>query len=112
MHLAGDPGVVDHDVQAAEALHRRVDEPGDLLGQRDVGRQEHRPLTVPVGQCLTALGVDVTERHGRALGQEALDDAGPETGCPTRDDCDLACQFVAHDGAVNSLNRALVKRLT
>ena len=111
MHLAGDPGVVDHDVQAAEALDGRGDEPGDLFGLRDVGGHEQRPIPVPVGQRLTALGVDVAERHGRTLGQEALDDAGPETRRPTRDDRDLACQFVAHDGS-QSVDQRQVKRVT
>ena len=58
------------------------------------------------------VGVDVAERDHGALGQEAFDDARPESGGPTCDDRDLARQFVAHVGAVNSLNRTPVKRLT
>ncbi len=71
-----------------------------------------RPLAVPVGQCLTPLGVDVPEYDVAPSSQETLDDARAQARGPTGDDGDLACQFVAHEAAVNRWTTGTVKRVT
>jgi hypothetical protein len=69
--VPGIAGVVDQDVELAEAVDRRLDE---LLGHPVRGQvaREQRGLTVDLrGRLLGALGVEVVDEHARAvLGQE------------------------------------------
>lgn len=67
MHPAGDAGVIDHDVEAAELLHRKRHQLADLAGIRGVGVLEERPGTKSVGEGTAPVAVDVADDHPGAF---------------------------------------------
>ena len=70
--MGGDPGIVDEDIDAAEAAERR--EP--FLFLRHVELDE--ALAEFGGECLARGDVDVGDDHARALGDEAANDVEAE----------------------------------
>ena len=102
LQRAGPSGIVDHDVQAAELLDRRIDESADLGLVADVGVVEdaHRGLARPPAphRVRPARRRSPPWRPLRRIVDDAPADAG-RTAC---DDRNLAGQFSAHDVDVPS----------
>ena len=72
LESAADPGVVEHDVQPAEALDRDVDECLHLIGVAHVGSLERRPFAQRRGDGLALLDVDVGDDDARPFGDQQL----------------------------------------
>ena len=70
LESAADPGVVEHDVQPAEAFDRDVDECLHLIGVAHVGSLERRPFAQRRGDRLALLDVDVGDDHARPFGDQ------------------------------------------
>jgi hypothetical protein len=94
--LAGDGGVVDHDVEPAEPVHRLADQGVDLIPARRVGVD---PGNVAAGgadevlgvlAALARIGPDVRDDDRRAFGGEANRDRAPDSGGGARYDRDAA----------------------
>src|SRR5690606_34214212 len=92
--VAGDAGVVDHDVERPEPLHRRADQRLHLIGPGHIATHPDRDVRAaeavrrgPGGRL-----VDVADHHPRALGDEPLGDRVAETPRSARDHCCLAGQ--------------------
>src|SRR5439155_1101006 len=106
--VARDAGVVHEDVEASEALLRRVDESVAVLAARrigdDGGDRDARRFEV-LGGALEAVGVAAGNDHGRAgLGQQP-GDGGADASTATGDDGHAAGQRrVAHAVVPAALN--------
>ena len=89
------PGVVDHDVQAAERLDRgrRRARPTCAWSPTSVWWKCASAPTVG-GQRLAELVLHVGDHDRGALGDEPLDDAAADARRAAGDDRDLACQFL------------------
>ncbi len=92
--VAGDSGVVDHDVQAAEPIDGGRDEGLDVGGLRDVAPHRQRDITAAqlFGRDFGCLEVEVAEHYPCALGDEPLRNGEAQTLCTTCDDCSLTVQ--------------------
>src|SRR6202000_2158901 len=79
--VAGDPGVVDHDVQAAETLDRGLDQGLDIGRLRDIAPDRDRDVVTAqlLGHDLGFLEIDVAEYNSRPLGDKALRDGQTQT---------------------------------
>ncbi len=95
-HCAGDAGVVEHDVQAAEVRDREVDERLHLIGVAHVGLMECGRVAELPGQRIARLAIDVGDHHAGTFGNEPLDARAADTAGTARDHRDLAGQFVSH----------------
>src|SRR5262249_54893328 len=90
------PGVVHHDVQAAEFLDGGSHHGPDLFGVGDVRPAEQCGGAQPGGQLLSPVGLDVGDDDPGPLVHKAFHDSATDAGGPTGDDGDLAVQFVDH----------------
>ena len=85
-------GVVDEDVEAAEALLRRLDHRLDVGGAGDVGAHAEGGVAEHGVDPCRALAVAVGDDHLRAFGDELARDAFAESGRRAGDDRDPACE--------------------
>src|ERR1700739_2653360 len=92
VHLAGDTGVVDHDVESAKAVDRCVDKGLDVRGVRNVGVPEPRAHPTLRGDVLAGVVVDVGDDDIGTRFDELLDDSSAETRCAAGDDGNLPYQ--------------------
>jgi len=81
--------VVDEDVDAAEGLDRRLEDPVDLERAGDVRDDGDRPLADRGGRLLGARLVDVVDDDPRALLREALRDPAADPVAGAGDHRDL-----------------------
>ena len=82
-------GIVDDDVDAAEAIHGGLHHAPRVLVLRDVGGDERPP---PIS-CATARPPRAVDDHDlRAFGDEPAADRGAEAGSAASDDRDLVVQ--------------------
>ena len=95
VHRAGHPGVVDHHVQAAEALDRRRHQAADLVEFGHVGLDEVGIGADVLGQRRTGVAIDVADQHLGAFGGEPSRQTFAQPRRATGDDRDLARQFIA-----------------
>ncbi len=67
--VAGDPGVVDHDVQAAEPLHRGGHQRVDLVGLSHVTAHGQGDVVAAelLGRRLRRAEIQIAQHHPRAL---------------------------------------------
>src|SRR5262249_29562600 len=75
--VVGDRDIVDQNIDAAEALHYRLDHRSDVAGLGDVGREQFGLAARPLDRAHDALApppVDVDDRNLGALGGEQLGD--------------------------------------
>ena len=90
--VAGDPGVVDQDVETAELGGDAVDGALHRGGVADVAGEADRARAVGERQAAGGLGglapVEVEDRHRGALLGEAGGDAEPDPSCGSGDDGD------------------------
>ncbi len=96
MHPAGDAGVVDHDVERAELLHRERHQVSDLVGFCSIALPENRFGAMVFGERGASAGIDVGDHHVGALGEELLDDSCTDPRRAAGDDRDFAGKFVDH----------------
>src|SRR5690606_10556089 len=89
-------GIVDHDVDAAEGVHRRRHHALDFGALRHVRLHRDGGLADVAGHALRALEVEVGDHDLRAFLGEAPGDALAEAGRSARDDRDLVLQ-TCHD---------------
>ena len=88
------PGVVDHDVQAAEPLDRGGHQRVDLVALRHVAAHGERDVVTAelLGRRLGRAEVQIAEHHPRALGDEPLRDREAQSLRTARDDRRLTGQ--------------------
>ena len=88
--VAGDSGVVDHDVQAAEVVDGGRDESLHLGGLRHIAPHRQGDITAAqlFGRGFGRLEVQVTEHNPRAFGDETLRNGKTQTLCAA---CDHRC---------------------
>ena len=100
--VAGDPGVVDHDVEAAEPFDGGGDESVDLIGFCHITADGERNLVASelLRRGLCGTEVQIAEHHARALGDELFRDRVPEA---LRASCD--------DGGLTGQQRHLITPL-
>ncbi len=103
LESAPDPGVVEHDVQAAEAFDRDVDERLHLIGVAHVGPLEQRPLAQRRGDGLALLDVDVGDDHARPFGDQQLRGGLADGARAAGHDRHLAGEFLAVSRAVRAV---------
>ncbi|MNV92527.1 hypothetical protein D3C71_1871390 [compost metagenome] len=85
-------GVIDQDVQPAEARQRGVDRALDLTVLADVGLAEQRPPVQFLGNRLARLGVAPHQHHVDARRGQAARDIGAQALRAARHDGRLAGQ--------------------
>ena len=85
VHLVRDPGVVEHDVEPAEARHGEVDERLHLVRVGDVGPPEGGGVTELRRHLFAARRVHVGDDHLRAFFDEELDRRAADAGGTARD---------------------------
>src|SRR6202012_3465683 len=92
--VAGDTGVVDHDVQRTEPVDCGLDEVLDLVGPGHVaGHGDGHVVTAEFfRRGLGRFEIDVAEHHPGALGDESLRDRETQTLCTTCDHRSLTGQ--------------------
>src|ERR1700722_11954340 len=92
--VAGDPGFVDHDVQAAEPLDGGTHQSIDLAARRDVAphRQGGVFSSELFGGGLGGAEIQIAQPDAGALGDEPLRDGEPQALRTARDDGRLAAQ--------------------
>ncbi len=92
--VAGDPRVVDHDVQPTEALDRGLDQGLDVgrLGHIAADRQRDVRTAQLLGRDLGRLEIDVPEHDPRAFGDESFRDGKTQTLRPACDHRSLTVQ--------------------
>src|ERR1700687_5834452 len=92
--IAGYPGIVHHDVQAAEPLNRSQDEGVDVGCPGDVASHARRNLrpAEALRRSLGGLEVQIAENHFGPLGDEALRNGETQPLCTAGNDRCLAGQ--------------------
>jgi hypothetical protein len=103
-HRPEDPGAVDQDVHAAEALHGHVDQCLGVGTRRDVTGVQRRALAGGVELGLGGLE-DVEPRpaqhDARARVEEAARCRAPDAAAPAGDEDDLVLEVGAHGGQIS-----------
>ncbi len=92
--VAGDPGIVHHDVQATEMLDSRPEKRLDLFCVSDIAARRHCDVLAAESFCriFCAVQIYVAEHHSGALGDEPLSDGETQSLRSTCDDRDLTLQ--------------------
>ncbi len=92
--VSGDAGVVDHDVQTAEALDRGGHQRVDLVGVGHIAAhgQRHFVAAELFGRRLGRTEVQIAQHHARTLGDEPLRDGESQALRTARDDGGLTGQ--------------------
>ena len=93
---AADAGVVEQDVEPAEALDGGADQRLDVVLLGDVGAQEQQPVRVGdlVDEALAVVGVEVADDDAGALGEEAQHRRPADAAGTTGDDGDPVGEHV------------------
>ncbi len=75
--VAGDPGVVDHDIPTAETLDSGPDEDVDVVGLSHIAphRQSNVIAAQPLGCDLGRFEIHITKHNPCTLGNESLADS-------------------------------------
>ena len=92
LERAADAGVVEHDVEAAEAVDRVVDQLLHLLGVAHVGALEGGGLAELTGELAAVLLVDVGDHHLGPLRDQQLRSRVTDAAGAARHDRDLALE--------------------
>jgi hypothetical protein len=92
VHLAGDAGVVDHDVESAEAVDCCLHDSVDVCFVGNVGVVEPRTGPTVRGNVPASVVIDVGDDDAGTRFDEFLDHSLAEARCAASDDGDLPCQ--------------------
>jgi hypothetical protein len=105
-----DPGVVDEDVDRAQAALDVVQEGGEAGQVGDVEGEPDDRVAELGGGALRGLAIDVADRHADALGDQRLGDRAPDAPGAAGDDGGLAAQLAGVLGHVASCPPLVTRR--
>jgi hypothetical protein len=112
--VAGDPGIVDEDVERTEAQHDLLDHALDLVGFADISPEPHRLDAATRGDLrrgrLRRGKVEIAEHHRRAVFRETLGGRRPDPARPTGDQRHAALRTSRHSFPLSSVFRLLLPR--
>jgi len=87
-----DTGVVHHDVERTEPLHRRIDQCLHLVVARHVGHDAQHRSRVLSRQTLELRGAEVRGHHSGPFCNERADDGSADAAARAREHCNLAVE--------------------